>query len=448
MEPMTLREIVEASLGRYAGDEALLDTLVPDVVIDSRLAKDGALYVPIQGERFDGHDFIDAARETGAACVLTERPLRAPPYVLVPSALDALQRIAAYYRHQFSIPIIALTGSVGKTSTKEMIASVLSRQFSVLKTQGTMNNQTGVPLTLFQLNHNHDVAVIEMGTNHFGEIAALAKMTSPTICLLINIGVAHIEFFGSRPGILKAKTEMLPYLRTGGKTIVNNDDDMLATLPNVMRYGTGEDCDLRAAGIAEYGLDGMSFTALYGAESVPVHVPSPGQHAVSNALAAMAVGLTLGMSLSALAEGLAAYVPPAGRMNITRTKRFTVLDDSYNANPISVMAAIDVLEKAEGRRVCILGDMFELGEQTDDYHEVAGMYAAMHGMDLILCVGPLSEQLFLGAHAIAPLRARYFETQESLLSILPGLLEDGDTILVKASRGMRLEETVKSLLEA
>lgn len=447
MEPMTLREIVDASKGRFFGEEALLDTLIPDVVIDSRAAKGGALYVPIQGERFDGHDFIGAARETGAACVLTERPLAEPPYVLVNSTLDALQNIAAHYRNQFSIPIIAITGSVGKTSTKEMVAAVLSSRFSVLKTQGTMNNQTGVPLTLFRLNRQHDVAVIEMGTNHFGEIAALAKMTSPTICLLINIGVAHIEFFESRPGILKAKTEMLPYLREGGRTIVNNDDDMLATLTNVMRYGTGEECELRAVDIEERGLDGMSFTAVYGDESVPVRVPAPGQHAVSNALAAMAVGLTLGLSLSALAEGVAAYVPPAGRMNITHTKRFTVLDDSYNANPISVMAAIDVLEKAEGRRVCILGDMFELGDQADDYHEVAGMYAAMHGLDLIICVGPLSEQLFLGAHALAPRRVRYFETQESLLSMLPGLLEDGDTILVKASRGMRLEETVKTLLE-
>lgn len=447
MEPMTLREITEASGGRYFGEKALLDALISDIVIDSRAAKDGVVYVPIQGVRFDGHDFIDAARKAGAACVLTERPLAVPPYVLVESTLDALQSIAAHYRDKFSIPIIAITGSVGKTSTKEMIAAVLSSRFSVLKTQGTMNNQTGVPLMLFQLNHRHEVAVIEMGTNHFGEIAALAKMTSPTICLLTNIGVAHIEFFESRPGILKAKTEMLPYLRAGGMTIINNDDDMLTTLTDVMRYGTGEGCDLRAVDIKDHGLDGMSFSAVYQGMSVPVRVPSPGQHAVSNALAAMAVGLTLGLSLSALAEGVAAYVPPAGRMNITRTKRFTVLDDSYNANPISVMAAIDVLEKAEGRRVCILGDMFELGDQADDYHEVAGMYAAMHGMDLILCVGPLSEQSFLGAHALAPHRSRYFETQESLLSILPELLRDGDTILVKASRGMRLEETVKALLK-
>ncbi len=447
MEAMTLNEIVSASGGRYYGDEALLERSVPDVVIDSRLAQGGALYVPIHGERFDGHDFIGAARENGAGCVLSERPLAEQPYVLVSDSLAALQAIAGCYRNKFSIPVIAVSGSVGKTSTKEMLAAVLSSRFSVLKTQGSMNNQTGVPLTLFRLNSAHEAAVIEMGTNHFGEIEALARMTSPTICLLTNIGVAHIEFFGSREGILKGKTEMLPYLRKGGCVIVNGDDDMLAGLENTMRYGLGESCDVRAVEIEEQGLDGVSFTAQYGGRSVRVHVPSPGQHTVSNTLAAMAVGLALGMSLSELARGAEAFVPSAGRMYITRTERFTVLDDSYNANPSSVMAAIDVLEKADGRRVCVLGDMLELGGQADEYHEATGLYAARHGVDLIVCVGPLSERTFLGAQAVAPQRARYFETQQSMLFALPELLRNGDTILVKASRGMKLENTVQMLLE-
>lgn len=447
MEAMTLREIAAASEGRFCGDASLLDGSVSDVVIDSRVAKAGTLYVPIRGERFDGHDFIGAARENGAICVLSEHPLVEEPYILVPDTLLALQRIAAHYRNKFSIPVIAISGSVGKTSTKEMLAAVLSVRFNVLKTIGSMNNQTGVPLTLFRLDGSHDAAVIEMGTNHFGEIDALAKIVSPTVCLLTNIGVAHIEFFGSREGILKGKCEMLPYLRKGGRIIVNGDDDLLSTVPGAMRYGVGERCDLRAVDIAECGLDGMEFTAVYGDTRARVRVPSPGGHAVSNALAAMSAGLSLGMRLDELARGVAAFEPPSGRMSIQHTARYTVLDDSYNANPNSVMAAIDVLEKVGGRRVAILGDMLELGAQTDEYHEVVGMYAARHGIDLILCVGPNSEQTFLGAHAIAPHRTRYFETLESLRSILPYLLREQDTVLVKGSRGMHLERIVELLTQ-
>ena len=443
---MTLREIVAACGGRYVGEETLLDATIPDIGIDSRTIKSGALYVPVFGERFDGHDFIDAARESGVACVLTDHPLTSPPYVLVPCTLDALQSIAAHYRNKFSIPVIGITGSVGKTTTKEMVAAVLSRQFSVLKTEGSLNSQTGTPQILFRLSPEHDVAVLEMGANHFGEIERLARMVTPTVCLLTNIGVAHIEFFGSRQGIFRAKTEMLPYLREGGRIIVNGDDDMLAALPNAMRYGVSDDCDLRAVDIDDLGLDGMAFTAVYGEKSIPVRVPAPGRHMVSNALAAMAVGLSLGLSLPALASGVAAYRPLAGRMSITRTGRFTLLDDSYNASPLSVTAAIGVLENTEGRRVCILGDMLELGERTDEYHEAAGLYAAQHCIELIIGVGTSAKRLFLSAQAVAPERSLYFETQDALLSALPALLQPGDTVLVKASRGMHMEQTVKALL--
>ena len=341
--------------------------------------------------------------------------------------------------------MIGVTGSVGKTSTKEMLAAVLGAHLCVVKTLGSQNNQTGVPLTLFRFEEEHAVAIVEMGTNHFGEIERLSRMAEPTICLYTNIGVAHIEFFGSREGILKGKMEMLAHMRPGGKIIVNGDDDMLAQIPDAMRVGFGEACQLRAADVVDCGLEGMTFTACCGSESVRMHVPSPGRHSVLNALAAIATGLALGMDLCRLAAGVEAYVPPQGRMSMLKSERYTILDDSYNANPNSVMAAIDVLEHVEGRRVCILGDMLELGEQTDEYHEVVGMYAAMHGIDLILCVGPSSEQMFMGALALAPRRARYFETVDSLAEILPYLLCKGDTVLIKASRGMRLDRIVQLL---
>ncbi len=446
MIPMTLREITDAVGGSFHGDAALFEATVADIVIDSRLATAGALYIPIKGERFDGHDFIDAAIDNGALCVLSARALDNRPYILVSDTLLALQQVAGHYRDKFDIPVVGITGSVGKTSTKEMIASVLSSKFSVLKNVGSFNNQTGVPLTLLRLDEAHEVAVVEMGTNHFGEIAALTKIVKPLLCVFTNIGVAHIEFFGSREGILQGKCEMLAGMQSGGSVIVNGDDDMLVRIPDAMRFGFGEGCELRATNVIDRGLDGMTFDAIWHDESVHVNVPSPGRHSVSNALAAMAVGLKLGMHLKELAEGVEAFAAPAGRMNIRRTDTLTVLDDSYNANPNSVMAAIDVLEKVQGRRVCVLGDMLELGAQSDEFHEVAGMYAAIHGIDLIVCVGPNSEQTFMGAHALAPSRARYFETQETLLDILPLLVRDHDTILVKASRGMHLEKTVEMLV--
>ena len=446
MKPVQFREILSACGGTYYGDAALLDTVPTDIVIDSRVATPGSLYIPIVGERFDGHEFIDNAREKGSVLVLSAKPLESEPYILVEDTLRALHAIASWYRDLFPIPVVGLTGSVGKTSTKEMIASVLSARYNVMKTIGNKNNETGVPLTLFTLDESHEVAVVEMGTNHFGEIGRLAAMAKPQICVFTNIGVAHIENFGSREGILKGKTEMLAHMQAGGTVIVNGDDDMLATIPGAFRFGFSEACDLRAVDVLDQGLDGVSFTACYKGKEARAHVPSPGLHSVSNALAAIAVGLTLHMGLEELAEGVGAFAAPPGRMNIKQTPRFRILDDTYNANTVSMMAAVDVLEKVQGRKVCILGDMLELGRESAEHHEVLGMYAAMHGIDLIICVGPESESMFLGAIDIAPRRARYFETQKNLLSILPDLVRDGDTILVKASRGMHLEETVQFLM--
>ncbi len=442
----TLSEIVKACGGAFVGNaENLLDIAVTDIVIDSRKVIQGALYIPVIGERFDGHDFIGQACVNGAACVVTQRPLADGPYILVDNVLDALQDIARAYRRKFHFPVIGVTGSVGKTSTKEMLSAVLGTQLSIVKTIGSENNQTGVPLTIFRFDESHEAAIVEMGTNHFGEIERLSRIAEPTICLFTNIGVAHIEFFGSREGIFQGKTEMLTHMANDGAIVANGDDDLLSTISGALRYGLSKECDVRGTDVQDNGLDGMRFTANYKGESIRLSVPSPGLHSVSNALAAISVGLLLHMPLSVLAAGVEAYVPPKGRMCIIKTDYFTILDDAYNANPNSVMASIDVLERVNTRRVCILGDMLELGTQSEEYHEVVGMYAAMHSIDLILCVGPNSEQTFIGAIGLAPRRARYFETQESLLKILPLLLENGDTVLVKGSHGMHLERTVEML---
>lgn len=447
MKTYLFREILEACHGEYHGDPAILDLPAADIVIDSRNATPGSLYVPIIGENHDGHAFLDAARQNGAVLVLSDRPLASGPYILVSDTRNALQAIASCYRDKFTIPFIGLTGSAGKTSTKEMIASVLSSRYSVCKTPVNWNNETGVPLTLFLLEEHHEVAVIEMGTNHFGEIDRLSAMVKPDICLLINIGLAHIESFGSREGILRGKTEMLSHMQPNGHVVVNGDDDLLRTIPGALRYGLDEQNDVRATEIDPHGLLGTSFCVSYQGNSCKTNVPTPGIHSVSNALAAVSVGLLLGMELSELAASVSEVSTLAGRMHQVSTPNYTIIDDSYNANPTSMQAAIDVIAALPGRRVCILGDMRELGPASPRLHEEVGRYAAQSGVEQILCVGADSESMFRAAQEVAPDIARFFSSQESLLAVLPSFLHKGDTILVKASRGMHLEKTVQFLTE-
>ncbi|MCE5189711.1 MAG: UDP-N-acetylmuramoyl-tripeptide--D-alanyl-D-alanine ligase [Eubacteriales bacterium] len=446
MKTFLFQEILSACGGEYVGDPALLFKAATGIVIDSRNAVPGSLYVPIIGENHDGHAFIPAARANGASLVLSDRELQDPPYILVANTLFALQAIAARYRSLFSIPVVGLTGSAGKTSTKDMVAAALGAHFSVLKTQGNLNNETGAPLTLFSLEESHEVAVVEMGTNHFGEIDRIAAMVRPDICLFTNIGYAHIENFGTREGIFRGKTEMLKYMRPGGHIVANGDDDFLVQLPDAMLYGLGAHCNVLGTEIEDLLLDGMNFSVTYFNQQKRMHVPALGLHSVYNALAAVSVGLLLGMRLDEIASGIETYLPLPGRMNVVKLSRYTVIDDTYNANPTSVQASVDVLAKCSGRRVCILGDMRELGRESARLHEEIGVYTANSGADLLLFVGTESIRMCEGASKSARNRAHYFETQEALIAELPNWIQPGDTILVKASRGMHLENTVKALL--
>lgn len=447
MIPIPLSTLIAVTNGKYFGSPALLSAKVPNVVIDSRNCAGGALYVPIHGERFDGHAFIDDARAHGAAVVLSEHPLDQGPYILVSDTLTALQAIAENYMKQFSFPVIGVTGSMGKTSTKEMIASALSRKFRVHKNIGNLNNQTGLPQTIFALDNGFDLSVMEMGTNHFGEIERLSYMAKPDVCVFTNIGVSHIEHLGSREGILKEKMDLLAHAKKGAAVIVNGDDDLLSAIPNAVRFGLTNDSDVYPEDIDDRGLEGITFTAVCEGKKQRVKIHAPGRHMVENALCAIAVGRHFGMELDELAEGVEAHVPQHGRMDVIKTARFTLIDDSYNSNPTSAMSSIDVLAMTPGRRVAILGDMLELGPDSDDFHEIIGAYAARHGVDLIICIGPNAEHTFFGAHAVAPFRARYFGDRDSLETMLPDLLRDGDVILVKGSRGLALEHTVALLKE-
>ncbi|NLI53157.1 MAG: UDP-N-acetylmuramoyl-tripeptide--D-alanyl-D-alanine ligase [Clostridiales bacterium] len=446
MKRYLFSEIAAACGGQYFGDPALLDQAVESVVIDSKQARPGSLFVAIIGEKRDAHAFIPDARANGASLVVSDRKLDEEPYLLVQDTLRALHQIAARYREKFTIPVIGLTGSAGKTSTKDMVAAALGARFCVMKTQGNLNNETGAALTVFSLEERHEAAVVEMGTNHFGEIGRIAAFVQPDICLFTNVGYAHIENFGSLEGTFRGKTEMLEFMRPGGRVVANGDDDLLRQIPNALLYGLGEHCAVRGIEVNDLLLDGMAFTAQYRGETCRMLVPALGLHSVYNALAAVSAGLLLGMDLSDIAQGIATYKPLPGRMNVYKHTRYTVIDDTYNANPTSAKASLDVLAKCAGRRVCILGDMLELGQASADLHEEIGRYAAQKGVEL-LCVGPMSEHMARGAAAVAPLCTQSFATQDELLAALPELLQDGDTILVKASRGMKLEQTVQFLLK-
>lgn len=446
MIPFSLQFAVDSVNGTFFGDPALLSKEVRNVTIDSRNAGPGVLYVPVIGLVHDGHSFISSAFENGALCTLSDHKLNTSlPYILVKDTTLALQQLSEQYLLRNRVKVIGITGSVGKTSTKEMLNAVLSVKFNTYHTPGNLNNQTGVPQAVFQIEKEHELAILELGTNHPGEIRALSKIVKPDICVITNIGVAHIEFFGSREGIFKGKTEILDYMQPDGIIVVNGDDAFLRTVPDAVLYGMDSNNTVRAAHIIEHGFSGTDFLLEYKGESHPMSVPTPGMHSVYNALAAISCGLRLGMSFEQLQEGLSGYRPEKGRMFINRTSRFLLVDDSYNANPDSVKAAIDVLKKESGRKVVILGDMFELGDEAPVYHREVGKYAADNKIDMIFCIGKLSKNTFDAASSVQKNGAFHFDTQDELHRFLPSVLRDGDVILVKGSRGMHLENTVSFL---
>ena len=438
MIPFSVQRAVEITGGWFMGPESLLSDSFHSVSIDTRTMQPGALYVPVKGDVFDGHRFIPQAFEAGAKLTLSE--VDTPyPHIRVANCVRAFQALAHAYRCQFDIPLVGITGSAGKTTTRGMVSAVLSTVYDTHSTTGNLNNQTGVPQVLFGLMPSHQCGVVEMGTNHFGEIDSLAAMSEPTICLLTNIGEAHIEFFGSREGIFQGKTEMLPHMRPGGRIIVNGDDDYLCRIPNAFTFGFGVSNDLRAEDAREDDLFGASFTACWGDARLPIRLNVPGHHMILNALSAVAVGLALNVPLKKIQEGLAAFVPISGRMAVEKLARFTLLNDVYNANPTSMEASLQVLSRAVGRKVCILGDMLELGDQSPALHERVAQEASRLGIDLIVGVGPLFRE------AVQAVSGQGFLSQDELFRQLPELLKNGDTILVKGSRGMHLENTAAKI---
>ena len=461
MPGMTLENIARACEGTYVGSEALYRECITGIEIDSRKVSRGCLFVPIKGARVDGHDFIPQVMEQGAMATLTERPLKDAkgPYILVDSTTDALKAIAAFYRRNLDIKVVGITGSVGKTSTKEMIASVLEQKFEVLKTAGNFNNEIGLPLTIFQIRRKHEVAVLEMGISDFGEMSRLAKMANPDICVITNIGLCHLENLGTRDGILKAKTESFDYLTPNGIAVLNGDDDKLCTKQLVNEkppvfYGMGSTskCEsglnnqIYLSDIENLGFEGNKALFHTPAGDFEAWVKIPGEHNLYNAMAAVAVGLELGLTLDEIKAGIETGKTIAGRTNFLHLGDVTVIDDCYNANPVSMAASLDVLSYGNGRTIAVLGDMGELGAEKEKLHREVGKVVGEKKIEVLFAAGKLAREYVEGAKETEPLcDTHYYENLEAMLPELLSFVKPGDNILVKASHFMDFPQVVKNL---
>jgi len=453
MKQLTLKKIADAVNGQLK--TKFNSIKIDGVATDSRRDDlSGSLFTCLTGERFDGHDFVRDAIAKGAACILSEKRLDTlHPVILVPSAREALKNLAAYYRSLFDIHVVAVTGSVGKTTTKDMIAQVLSAKYKTLKTEGNFNNDIGLPLCMFRLDDSYQAAVFELGMNRPGEIRSLSKIVRPTVSVITNIGVAHIENFSTKEGILRAKTEIFEFLAEDGHIILNGDDELLKTIRTDKRqihyFGRHHNNYYSAFNIRNNGLIGVVCTFRYGGNEFKANIPLPGGHIVDNALAAVAAGDILGLGAEGIKNGLESVRPLKMRMDVLNAPGgVTLINDVYNASPNSVMAGLDVLSGVGSRKVCILGDMLELGEASLKYHNDIGAYAAQKRIDSIVCVGALSRETYNGAkkHAAKTTECAYYADSDALLPNLDKLTEEGDTVLVKASRAMRFERVVDAMM--
>lgn len=452
MRNMTLENIAKCLNKPLYGAVGKEQQEITGAVLDSRKVEEGFAFFATRGEKVDGHSFIPQVAEKKAALVICEEaPTVEIPYILVEDTFAALKDVAAFYREQLDIPFVGVTGSVGKTSTKEMIAAALGAKFNVLKTQGNFNNEVGLPLTILGIREEHEVAVVEMGISDFGEMHRLSRIAKPDVCVITNIGQCHLENLIDRDGVLKAKTEIFDFMQEDGYVVLNGDDDKLATVKEVKGktpffFGLqeSENKTALATDIQNHGLFGSDFKMNLFGKELDANVPLPGQHMVINALAAATVGKLLGMEEEDILKGIASVQATGGRSNIMKLADKTVIDDCYNANPVSMKAAIDLLMMAQGRKVVILGDMFELGTDELALHREVGMYAAMARLEGMIFIGNLSKEMYEGAVKLRAMPEHYPDKEAFFAAHNPEDFADA-TVLVKASHGMHFEEIVEWL---
>lgn len=451
---MTVREINAACGGKLlCGDP---DKVVTSVVTDSRKVTDGSLFVPLIGEKTDAHTFLYAAFASGAVAALTQKHTQmeaGEAWIAVDSTQLALQHIAAAYRKRFSIPVVGITGSVGKTTTKEMVALALSARYNVMKTRGNQNSQIGLPLMMFEFSAHHEAAVVEMGMSDFGEMERLVQVAEPKYAVMINIGIAHIGQLKTRENILREKLHITDRFTKDSILFLNGDDPMLAGLRGKTAYetiffGTASWCDFRAEGITVQKETTAFRCIAPGRECVDVILPVLGMHNVLDALAGLAVAERLGVPLDRAAAALGDYSPLAMRQQIYHVNEVTVIDDSYNSSPDAAKSSLNVLSGFRaGRRVAVLADMLQLGEFSRQAHFEVGVCAAENGIDILLTVGPEAKAMAEGARSVwSGIDCRIFDNNSQAIAELKSFLSPGDAVLVKGSRGMHTDEIVCALL--
>ena len=453
--PFTVQDIVRATQGALVGGD--LGVPVTGVSIDSRSIGVGEAFFAIKGHRLDGHAYLGEAAGRGSAClVVHELPDDLPanvPLVLVHDTTKALGRMAGWHRAKFSIPVVAVTGSNGKTTTKELVAAVLNVRWNTLKPEGSFNNQWGLPLTLLSLGPEHGALVVELGTNQPGEIAALTALAAPTVGVVTVVAAVHTEFLGSIEGVREEKAALVRALPADGVAVLNADDARVAgmardTRARVVTYGTGARADVRAVTDLVDAADGLSFTIEHGGRRQPVKVGLSGRHNLPNVLAAAGAGIAVGLTLDEIATGLATARPAKGRCVWRMAGGVRLLDDTYNANPESVRAALDTVKahRDDARVVAVLGDMLELGGIAEDAHRAIGAYAAASGVDMLVGLGRQARTLLDAARAAGIGETHHTETFEDTVAFLLKELVPGDLVLVKGSRGMRMERIVDALV--
>lgn len=451
MIPCTVREICAAVGGTLLQGEG--DALITGVTTDSRAVSAGQLFIPLTGERFDGHAYIDSALTAGAVGCLTARMpetlLPGRSYVRVADTRLALAALAAWYRGRFDLPVVQITGSAGKTTTKEMVAAVLSQRYDTLKTQANFNNDIGTPLTLLGLAPHHQAAVIETGMNHFGEIRCLGAMVRPDIAVITNVGDAHIENLGNtRQGILQAKCEIFEHLSPDGIAVLNGDDPLLntVTLPQtILRCGRGEGCDVRVTDVDDRGIEGVACTVATAQASYRLHTDSPGAYMIYPMAMAAAIGEALGLTGEEIAAGVAAYAPTGSRMHLIRLpEQRLLIDDCYNANPQAMAEALKLLAAAScRRRAAVLGDMGELGELTVSAHRTIGALTGELGLDTVIAIGGKARDI-----AAAAPGAQWYPSVSDAMPAVRAAFTGGTAMLVKASHAMHFENIVKELKQS
>lgn len=449
MKSISLQTVAEWVGGRLCGENKEIN----NVSIDSRTVDASTLFIAIKGDRFDAHDFVKDVEKSGAAAVMCHREVDCGlPVIYVDDTKKAFVELAKNYRKSFDgLKVIGLTGSVGKTTTKEMTYEVVSRKYRAIKTEGNLNNDIGLPKTLLRLENDTQAAVIEMGMSAFGEISLLTKTCLPDIGIITNIGVSHIEHLGSRDGILKAKLEILDGMKKGSPLILNGDNDKLSTVKNddykLIFFGIeNENADVRAFDIKENGSNTEFFVKAY-SKIQKVTIPTVGIHNVYDALAAYTVGLLLELPTEEIAKALENYTPSGMRQRLKEVNGVKIIEDCYNASPDSQRAALNVLSDMNaGRKIAVLGDMLELGDYSETAHREVGKYAAEKKIDVLYAFGEQSKYIAQEAKKGVE-RVLWFDDKAQLAKTLVQDVKSGDCVLFKASRGMKLEEIIEKLYE-